>query len=72
MEKYSYVAFLCVYMLLVSRRCLSYEEQTVEEDVYITHLPDARVMAHFEFKTAWNIHPLIFAQKTGGSVSSII
>lgn len=65
MDKHGYVIFLGVYLLLAARRCVS-DRQTVEEDVFITHLPDARIMAHFEFKTAWNVHPLVFAQKTGG------
>ena len=36
------------------------------EELVLRHLPDGRVMAHFEFTTSWSIHPLTFAQSTNG------
>ena len=56
--------FLTVSLLL--RGTLSFDEQLVEEDVFISHLPDAHVMAHFEFKTTWRIHPKLFPQRNKG------
>lgn len=40
--------------------------QKLEEDLFITHLPDARVMAHFTFTATWDLHPLMFAQDFKG------
>ena len=73
MEKHN--GFLTLfYLLLMLRigRSMLQEKQSVEEHVFITHLPDARVMAHFEFKTTWNVHPLLFAHKNKGKYHYII
>lgn len=45
--------------LLVSAASLS--GQNVEENLFITHLPDARIMGHFQFSATWDSHPLKFA-----------
>jgi hypothetical protein len=49
----------------------SFEDQTLREDLFIKHLPDARVMAHFEFSVTWDVHPLIFAGDSRGKEIAI-
>lgn len=48
----------------------SYNDQTVDEDLYITHLPDARTLAHFVFRIQWDIHPLLFSEPFQGQSKS--
>jgi len=55
-------------VLLLLGGTLSYDEQLVEEDLFISHLPDAHVMAHLEFKTSWRIHPRLFPQRNRGKL----
>ncbi len=44
----------------------SHNDQVVEEDLSIVHLSDARTMAHFQFTTTWDLHPLTLPQKFKG------
>lgn len=69
MENYSHLLVFLSSLLVKSS--LSLGEQLVEEDVFISHLPDARVMAHFEFKTTWHVHPLLFSQRHRGKLVSL-
>ena len=39
------------------------DTQSYNEDLILKHLPDGRVLAHFEHVTRWNIDPSSLAQK---------
>ena len=58
------ILFLTVLLVATS----SLNDQVVKEDLFITHLPDARIAAHFEFSATWDIHPLILAQDFKGMI----
>ena len=42
--------------------------QRAEEDLSVVHLPDARTVAHFEFTTTWDLHPLALVKKFQGII----
>ena len=42
--------------------------QELQEELFLKHLPDGRVLAHFEFTTAWHIHPLAFSHPSSGEL----
>ncbi len=68
-KKMSKSCFLLVAVCLLSfSQCvLRVEgEQNHSEELFLKHLPDGRVFAHFEFVTTWDVHPLRFVQPSNG------
>ena len=60
--------FVTVCLLSVSECVLGIEgKQNHSEELFLKHLPDGRVFAHFEFATTWNVHPLRFVQPSNGN-----
>ena len=54
---------VCVSLLVV---VTSQGNQLAEEGLSILHLPDARTVAHFQFTTTWDLHPMTLAQEFKG------
>ena len=45
--------------------------QDHQEELFMKHLPDGRVLAHFDFKTTWDLHPLAFSRPSNGELQSM-
>ena len=58
-------AVLVLACVLLSRASTG-RNQDYAEELFISHLPDGRVMAVFEFATTWDMHPLLFSHHNGG------
>ena len=61
-------------LLLLALSCLalrsqSRSDQRYSEQLFLKHLPDARVAATFQFKTVWDIDPLDFSRPGSGEPS---
>ena len=64
MAVWSVLLQLCVLLL---GPVASFDDQKVEEDLYIMHLPDGRTAAHFQFSVTWDVHPLMFTRDFKGT-----
>ena len=40
--------------------------QNYREDLMLKHLPDGRVLGHFEHRTTWNVDPVLLAAPNQG------
>lgn len=47
---------------------VTHSDQVLKEDLFITHLPDSRTLAHFEFSVTWSVHPLTLAEGFKGAI----
>ena len=45
------------------------DTQSLSEQLLLRHLPDGRVLAHFEFTTTWAVHPVHFSGASNGKWS---
>jgi len=60
------LAFILLLLSLHKTLLASEKGQENKEELFLKHLPDGRVFAHFEFTTSWNIHPELFVQHSNG------